>query len=128
MDNTQVSLVAIDLLDIGQARATRTRTRACAHYFLPNTHAGDLATTIKDLQRAGVNVYRLSPRPTIAGAHRFGNYDISAVQGGAVAGADRGDDAAGRGAPDPDPSRRSTGSRRCSGTTGTGRSTTSTTR
>ncbi|HXJ64044.1 MAG TPA: hypothetical protein VNN79_09845, partial [Actinomycetota bacterium] len=51
--------------------------------FLPDAHSGDVATTIRDLQRAGVDVYGLTAPLTIAGAHRFGNFDIHAVQGGA---------------------------------------------
>ena len=81
------------------ARATRTRTRtSAAYYFLPNAHSGDVATTIKDLQRAGVNVYRLTRPSRSPGAHRFGNFNINAVQGRAVAGPDGGDDAARRNA------------------------------
>ena len=53
----------------------------CGYYFLTNAHSGDVAQTIEDLQRAGVNVYRLSSPLTIAGAHRFGNNNINLVQG-----------------------------------------------
>ncbi|HEX3669017.1 MAG TPA: hypothetical protein VHY55_07685 [Acidimicrobiia bacterium] len=82
-DNTQVAPPAIDLLDIGQATGDQNpNTSVCGYYFLPNSHAGDMATTIKDLQRAGVNVYQLTSPLTIAGAHRFGNNNVSAVQGG----------------------------------------------
>jgi hypothetical protein len=82
-DNTQVSPEAIDLLDIGQAKGDQNpNTSVCGYYFLPNAHAGDVATTIADLQRAGVNVYRLDASVTTAGAHRFGTFDINAVQGG----------------------------------------------
>ena len=82
-DNTQVSPPAIDLLDIGQATGDQNpNTNVCAYYFLPDAHSGDVATTIKDLQRAGVNVYQLTAPLTIAGAHRFGNFDIHADQGG----------------------------------------------
>ncbi len=82
-DNTQVAPEAIDLLDIGQATGDQDpNTNVCGYYFLPNSHSGDLATTIKDLQRAGVNVYRLTSPLTIAGAHRFGNNNVTAVQGG----------------------------------------------
>jgi hypothetical protein len=82
-DNTQVSPPAVDLLDIGQATGDQNpNTNVCGYYFLPNAHSGDVAQTIKDLQRAGVNVYRLTAPLTIAGAHRFANFDINAVQGG----------------------------------------------
>ena len=104
-DNTQVSP-----LDDRPVRDRPERTvqqnpnmDVCGYYFLPNAHSGDVATTIKDLQLVGVNVYRLDARrPSIAGVHRFGNFNINAVQGGPVAGADRGDDAAGRDAVHPD--------------------------
>jgi Zinc carboxypeptidase len=82
-DNTQVSPPAVDLLDIGQATGDQNpNVNVCAYYYVPNAHSGDVATTIKELQRAGVNVYRLTAPLTIAGAHRFGNFDINAVQGG----------------------------------------------
>jgi hypothetical protein len=82
-DNTQVAPTVIDLLDIGQATIDQNpNASVCGYYFLPNTHAGDTATTIKELQRAGVNVYRLTAPVTISGAHRFGNFDVNAVQGG----------------------------------------------
>ena len=82
-DNTQVAPEVIDLLDIGQATGDQNpNTGVCGYYFLPNAHAGDVATTIKDLQRAGVNVYRLDAPVTSAGAHRFGNFNVNAVQGG----------------------------------------------
>ncbi|HEY3101597.1 MAG TPA: hypothetical protein VGL14_21925, partial [Methylomirabilota bacterium] len=82
-DNTQVSPPAIDLLDIGQATGDQNpNVSICGYYFLPNAHSGDVATTIKELQRAGVNVYRLTAPLTIAGAHRYGNFNINAVQGG----------------------------------------------
>jgi hypothetical protein len=82
-DNTQVSPPAVDLLDIGQATGDQNpNVNVCGYYFLPNAHSGDVAGTIKDLQRAGVNVYRLTAPLTIAGAHRFGDFDINAVQGG----------------------------------------------
>jgi len=81
-DNTQVSPPAVDLLDIGQATGDQNpNVSVCGYYYLPDAHAGDVATTIKDLQRAGVNVYRLTAPLTIAGAHRFGNFDIDAVPG-----------------------------------------------
>ena len=81
-DNTQVAPTVIDLLDIGQvAKDQDPNTSVCGYYFLPGAHSGDVAQTVKDLQRAGVNVYRLTAPLTIAGAHRFGNFDVSAVQG-----------------------------------------------
>jgi hypothetical protein len=81
-DNTQVAPTVIDLLDIGQSTKDQDpNTGVCGYYFLPGAHSGDVAQTIKDLQRAGVNVYRLTAPLTIAGAHRFGNFDVTAVQG-----------------------------------------------
>jgi hypothetical protein len=78
-----VSPEAIDLLDIGQATGDQNpNTSVCGYYFLPNAHAGDVSTTIADLRRAGVTVYRLDAPVTIAGPHRFGNFDINAIQGG----------------------------------------------
>src|SRR5262249_61436833 len=74
---------AVDLLDIGQATGDQNpNVNACGYYYLPNEHSGDVATTIKDLQRAGVNVYRLTAPLTIDGAHRFAHFDINAVQDG----------------------------------------------
>jgi Zinc carboxypeptidase len=82
-DNTQVAPTVIDLLDIGQAAKDQDpNTSVCGYYFTPNSHSGDVAQTIKDLQRAGVNVYRLTAPLTIAGAHRFGNFNVTAAQGG----------------------------------------------
>ncbi|HET7760079.1 MAG TPA: hypothetical protein VFK62_09160 [Gaiellaceae bacterium] len=82
-DNTQVSPTVIDLLDIGQSTKDQDpNTSVCGYYFLPGAHSGDVAQTIKDLQRAGANVYSLTAPLTIAGAHRFGNFDVNAVQGG----------------------------------------------
>jgi hypothetical protein len=82
-DNTQVSPPAVDLLDIGQAHGDQNpNVDICGYYFLPNAHSGDVATTTKELQRAGANVYRLTAPLTIAGAHRYGNFQINAVQGG----------------------------------------------
>jgi hypothetical protein len=83
-DNTQVSPPAVDLLDIGQATGDQNpNVDVCGYYYLPDAHSGDVATTIRELQRAGVGVYRLTAPLTIDGAHRFGNFDIDAVQGGA---------------------------------------------
>ena len=82
-DNTQVSPPAVDLLDIGQASGDQNpNVNVCAYYFVPGAHSGDVATTIKELQRAGVNVYRLTAPLTIDGAHEFGHLNINAVQGG----------------------------------------------
>ena len=81
-DNTQVAPTVIDLLDIGQvAKDQDPNASVCGYYFLPGAHSGDVAQTMKDLQRAGVNVYRLTAPLTIAGAHRFGNFNVTAVQG-----------------------------------------------
>ena len=81
-DNTQVSPPAIDLLDIGQATGDQNpNTNVCGYYFLPNAHSGDVAQTIKDLQRAGVNVYRLNSPLAMPGVHRFGNDNIDLAQG-----------------------------------------------
>ena len=83
-DNTQVSPPAIDLLDIGQEHGDQNpNVSACGYYFLPNSHSGDVATTLKELRRAGVQVYRLTSAVTAQGVHRFGNLDVNAVQGGA---------------------------------------------
>jgi hypothetical protein len=84
--NTQVSPPAVDLLDIGQATGDQNpNVNVCAYYFVPNAHSGDVATTIKELRRAGVNVYRLTAPLTIAGAHRFGHFDVNTPQGGSPA-------------------------------------------
>jgi len=82
-ENTQVAPTVIDILDIGQSEKDQDpNTTVCGYYFLPGAHSGDVAQTIVDLQRAGVNVYRLTAPLTIDGAHRFGNFDVTAVQGG----------------------------------------------
>ena len=54
----------------------------CGYYFLPNQHSGDVASTIQELQLVDVNVYKFSAAVTVPGVHRFGNFNINAVQGG----------------------------------------------
>ena len=81
-DNTQVSPPAIDQLQIGQPNIDQNpNTTVCGYYFLPGAHSGDVAQTIKDLEEVGVNVYRLNQAVTVKAAHRFGDFDIHAVQG-----------------------------------------------
>jgi hypothetical protein len=80
--NTQVSPPAVDQYEIGQSSIDQEPSvSVCGYYYLPGQHSGDVAQTIKDLQYAGVRVYRLNKPVTAAGAHQFGNFDISAVAG-----------------------------------------------
>ncbi len=80
--NTQVSPPVIDQYEIGQSSIDQEpNTTACGYYYLPGQHSGDVATTIKDLQYVGVDVYRLDRAVTVQGAHPFGDFDISAPQG-----------------------------------------------
>jgi hypothetical protein len=82
-DNTQVSPPAIDQLEVGQSTIDQNpNVNVCGYYFLPDAHSGDVASTIKELQLVGVNVYRLDNSVTVPGAHRYGNFNINAVQGG----------------------------------------------
>lgn len=83
-DNTQVSPPAIDFYEIGQSTISQNpNVNVCGYYFLPGAHSGDVAATIKELQVVGVHAYKLDQAVTVSGAHRFGNFDINAVQGGA---------------------------------------------
>ncbi len=83
-DNTQVSPPAIDLFEVGQSEIQQNpNVNVCGYYFLPDQHAGDVASTIKELQLVGVNVYKLNSAVSVPGVHRFGNFNINAVQGGA---------------------------------------------
>ena len=83
-DNTQVSPPAIDQYEIGQSTISQNpNVDVCGYYFLPNGHSGDVAATIKELQVVGVRIYKLDQATTVQGAHRFGNFNINAVQGGA---------------------------------------------
>ena len=82
-DNSQVSPPNIDLFEVGQSTIQQNpNVDVCGYYFLPNQHSGDVASTIKELQLVGVNVYKLNAAVTVPGVHRFGNFDINAVQGG----------------------------------------------
>jgi len=84
--NTQVSPPAVDLLDIGQAHGDQDpNVDVCGYYFLPHAHSGDVATTLKELQRAGVDVYRFTAPLTVPGVHRFGNFDVNTASGSSPA-------------------------------------------
>ena len=50
----------------------------CGYYYLPNAHSGDVAATLKDLQFVRVQVYKLNQAVTVAGVHRFGNFNQNA--------------------------------------------------
>jgi len=80
--NTQISPPIVDQYEIGQSEISQDpNVDVCGYYYLPGKHAGDVAQTIKDLQFVGVNAYKLDAPVTVAGAHRFGNFDINAVAG-----------------------------------------------
>ncbi len=82
-DNSQVSPPNIDLFEVGQSTIQQNpNVNVCGYYFLPNQHSGDVASTIKELQLVDVNVYKLNAAVTVPGVHRFGNFNINAVQGG----------------------------------------------
>ena len=77
--NSQVSPVAIDVLDgVGSTMDQDPNTPVCGYFFLPNAHSGDVATTLKDLQSVGVQVYKLNSAVTLPGVHRFGNFNQNA--------------------------------------------------
>jgi hypothetical protein len=77
--NSQVSPVAIDVLDgVGSTMDQDPNTPVCGFFFLPNAHSGDVATTLKDLQSVRVQVYKLNSSVTVAGVHRFGNFNQNA--------------------------------------------------
>ncbi len=77
--NSQVSPVAIDVLDgVGSTMDQDPNTPVCGFYYLPNAHSGDVATTLKDLQSVNVQVYKLDQAVTVAGVHRFGNFNQNA--------------------------------------------------
>jgi hypothetical protein len=77
--NSQVSPVAIDVLDgVGSTMDQDPNTPVCGFYYLPNAHSGDVAATLKDLQSVRVKVYRLDAPVTVAGVHRFGNFNQNA--------------------------------------------------
>jgi len=80
--NTQVSPPAVDQYEIGQSTIDQEpNTPVCGYYYLPGDHSGDVAQTIKELQYAGVRVYRLDQAITVPGAHAFGDFNINAPQG-----------------------------------------------
>jgi hypothetical protein len=80
--NTQVSPPVVDQYEIGQSSIDQNpNVNVCGYYYLPGKHSGDVAQTLKDLQYAGVNVYRLDAPVTVPGVHRFGAFDINAVEG-----------------------------------------------
>ncbi|HZC69226.1 MAG TPA: hypothetical protein VE442_00890 [Jatrophihabitans sp.] len=82
-DNTQVSPPIIDLYEIGQSEIDQNpNVNVCGYFYLPGRHSGDVAQTIRDLQLVGVHAYTLNSAVTVAGAHRFGDFDVNAVQGG----------------------------------------------
>lgn len=82
--NTQVSPPVVDNYEIGQSTIDQNpNVNVCGYYFLPDQHSGDVAQTLSDLQQAGVKVYRLGSAVTAPGVHRYGDFDINAVQGGA---------------------------------------------
>ncbi|HZC51135.1 MAG TPA: hypothetical protein VE441_01360, partial [Mycobacterium sp.] len=82
-ENTQVSPPIVDQYEIGQSEIDQNpNVDVCGYYYLPGKHAGDVAQTIKDLQFVGVQAYRFDRAVTLRGAHRFGNFDVNAVQGG----------------------------------------------
>ncbi len=81
-DNTQVSPPVVDQYEIGQSSIDQNpNVSVCGYYYLPGRHSGDVAQTIKDLQDAGVKVYKLDQAVTVPAAHQFGQFDINAVQG-----------------------------------------------
>jgi hypothetical protein len=81
--NTQVSPPVVDQYEIGQSEIDQNpNVNVCGYYYLPGSHSGDVAQTIKDLQFVGVHAYRLDRAVTVAGVHRFGDFDVNAVQGG----------------------------------------------
>src|SRR5207245_2622245 len=80
--NTQVSPPVVDQYEIGQSSIDQNpNVNVCGYYYLPGGHAGDVAQTIKDLQDAGVKVYKLDQAVTAPAAHQFGQFNINAVQG-----------------------------------------------
>ena len=62
----------------------------CGYYYLPNAHSGDVATTLKELQRAGVDVYRVTAPLTVRGCTGSGT---SSTRRAGRPGADRDGDA-----------------------------------
>ncbi|MBO0808330.1 MAG: hypothetical protein J2P32_08530, partial [Actinobacteria bacterium] len=81
-NNTQVSPPAVDQFEFGQSAIDQEpSTPVCGYYYLPGQHSGDVAQTIKDLQYAGVKVYRLSQATTVAGAHKFGDFAVNTPPG-----------------------------------------------
>ena len=107
--NSQVAPSAVDLLDIGPSGRSDQdpSVDVCGYFYLPNGHSGDVAATLKELQLVNVHVYKFNQPVTIAGVHRFGNFNsnapgLSAPAGTAgpdrvaVPGPDRADDAARR--------------------------------
>jgi hypothetical protein len=81
-ENTQVSPPVVDQYEIGQSMIDQEpNVSVCGYYYLPGTHSGDVAQTIKDLQFVGVKVYRLKNKVTVPGVHTFGNFNVNAVEG-----------------------------------------------
>ena len=77
--NSQVSPVVVDVLDgVGSTMDQDPNTPVCGFFYLPNAHSGDVATTLKDLQSVRVRVYKLDSAVTVAGVHRFGNFNQDA--------------------------------------------------
>jgi hypothetical protein len=80
--NTQVSPPIVDQYEIGQSSIDQEpNTDVCGYYYLPGQHSGDVAQTIQDLQYVGVRVYRLDHTVTVAGAHQFGDFDVTTPPG-----------------------------------------------
>jgi hypothetical protein len=78
--NSQVSPVVVDTLDnVGSSMDQDPNVSVCGYYYLPNAHSGDVATTMKDLQSVGVQVYKLNQAVTVPGVHRFGNFNQNAT-------------------------------------------------
>jgi len=79
--NSQVAPSVVDLLDIGpsgQFMDQDPNVDVCGYFYLPNGHSGDVAATLKELQLVNVHVYKLNQPVTIAGVHRFGNFNANA--------------------------------------------------
>ncbi len=77
--NSQHSPVVVDTLDnVGSTMDQDPNVNVCGYFYLPNAHSGDVAATLKELQFVRVQVYRLNQAVTLAGVHRFGNFNVNA--------------------------------------------------
>jgi hypothetical protein len=80
--NTQVSPPAVDDYEIGQPNIDQDpNVDVCGYYYVPNSHSGDVASKIKDLETAGVKVYKLDSAVDVKGVHPFGEFDVNLPQG-----------------------------------------------